>query len=51
MGTKCSTCEFAAGKRREAWQTDARRKTMKLSLFVMTIALLLATIAGQGALV
>ena len=36
---------------RAGWQTDARRKTMKLSLFVMTIALLLATIAGQGALV
>ena len=36
---------------RGAWQTDARRMKMKLSLFVMTIALLLATIAGQGALV
>ena len=36
---------------RGAWQTDARRKTMKLSMFVMTIALLLATIAAQGALV
>ena len=41
-------CEKTA---RGAWQTDARRKTMKLSLFVMTIALLLATIAAQGALV
>ena len=36
---------------RGGWQTDARRMKMKLSLFVMTIALLLATIAGQGALV
>ena len=36
---------------REGWQTDARRKTMKLSMFVMTIALLLATVAAQGALV
>ena len=36
---------------RGAWQTDARRMKMKLSLFVMTIALVLATIAGQGALV
>ena len=35
---------------RGAWQTDARRMKMKLSLFVMTIALVLATIAGQGAL-
>ena len=32
-------------------QTDARRMKMKLSLFVMTIALLLATVAAQGALV
>ena len=36
---------------RGPWQTDARRMTMKLSLFVMTVALLLATIAAQGALV
>ena len=36
---------------RGAWQTDARRMTMKLSMFVMTVALLLATIAAQGALV
>ena len=36
---------------RGAWQTDARRNTMKLSMFVMTIALLLATVAAQGALV
>jgi len=36
---------------RGAWQTGARRKTMKLSMFVMTIALLLATVAAQGALV
>jgi hypothetical protein len=35
---------------RGAWQTDARRMKMKLSLFVMAIALVLATIAGQGAL-
>jgi hypothetical protein len=40
-----------ARKRREEAGKLVLEDEMRLSLFVMTVALLLATIAGQGALI